>query len=76
MVMDATRDATARRAQGEAALQDWLARSLEARAAAARQIGAFADAARAESDAERARARARRASDEAAALDRGDIHSV
>jgi hypothetical protein len=59
--MHASDDATVRRAQGEAALQEWLARSLEGRAAAARRIGAIADAERAEGDAARARERARRA---------------
>ena len=60
-LMDETRDIDVRRAHGEAALHEWLARSLDSRAAAARQIGAMADAERAETDAALARARARRA---------------
>jgi hypothetical protein len=58
-------DASIRRAHGEAELQRWLARSLEARAAAARRLGANADAKRAEADAAAARARALRATEEA-----------
>ena len=61
-------DPSARRAQGQAELQRWLARSLDNRAAAARRIGAIADAERAEAEAATARARADRAADEARRL--------
>jgi hypothetical protein len=63
--MDEAQELDARRAHGEAALQEWLARSLESRAAAARRIGATEDAERAECDAALARARARRALEQA-----------
>jgi hypothetical protein len=64
----ATPDREAQQSRGEAALHHAVARAQDARAAAARRIGADADAAEAEFRALRARERARQATKEATDL--------
>ena len=67
--MGSTPDRDAQQRRGEAAIHKAVARVQEARAAAARRLGAAEDADEAEFRARRARERARQATQEAAALD-------